>query len=90
MNLVLRTAFLSIWLLAIGLVAVSLEAERIRIGHRIHYLLGQREVLKERIRRLEIRYNRMVSPDLLERELPEMFSPDGRFVAAGQDRNVRN
>jgi len=81
MIVVFRTAILSAWLLGIGLLAVSLEAQRIRIGHRIYSLLRQREALIERVRRLEIRYNRMVSPDLLWRELPEPFVADGRVAA---------
>jgi hypothetical protein len=81
---VFRTAILSAWLLGIGLLAVSLEAQRIRIGHRIYSLLRQREVLIERVRRLEIRYNRMVSPDLLWRELPDPFLADGRLEVLGK------
>jgi len=66
---------------------VNLETERIRIGHRIHDLLGQRDKLIERVRRLEVRYNRMVSPDLLEKDLPDSFRPDGRLMAAARDGN---
>lgn len=84
MNLVFRSVLLSAWLLCVGLLTVSLESERIRIGHRIQGLLGRREVLIERVRRLEIRYNRMVSPDLLDRELPDSFLPDARLAAAGR------
>ena len=84
MNLVFRATVLCGWLLAIGLVAVGLEAERIRIGHRIHQLLLQRESLVERIRRLEVQYNCMVSPDILERGLPESFERSVRLAAAGQ------
>jgi hypothetical protein len=84
MNLVFRSVLLSAWILCVGLLAVSLEAERIRIGHRIHDLLGRREVQIERVRRLEIRYNRMVSPDLLSRQVPDSFLPDQRLAAAGR------
>ena len=55
MNLVFRTTLLAAWLLGVGLLAVNLETERIRIGHRIHDLLGQRDKLIERVRRLEVR-----------------------------------
>ena len=89
MNLVFRTTILSAWILAVGLIAVSLESQEILIGHRIQNLLEQREKLVEKVRRLEIRYNRMVSPDLLERELPESFQPEGRSMAAG-GKLVRN
>jgi len=87
MNLVFRTTLFAAWLLGIGLVAVGLESERIRIGHRIHNLLNQRDSLIERVRRLEVRYNRMVSPDLLERQLPDSFLPDRRFMAAAQKKS---
>jgi len=80
-KLVFRTTLLSAWLLLVGLIAVSLEAARIRVGYRIHNLLERREESIERIRRLEIRYNRMVSPDLLERELPDSFLPRGPLAA---------
>ena len=89
MNLVVRATLLAAWLLGIGLIAVCLESEQIRIGHRIHERLGQRDKLIERIRRLEIRYNELVSPDRLEKKLPESFRLDGRLMAdAG--RNVRD
>jgi hypothetical protein len=89
MNLVVRAMLLAAWLLGIGLIAVCLESERIRIGHRIHYQLGQREKLIERVRRLEIRYNELVSPDLLEKRVPDSFLPAGRFMADAQ-RHARS
>jgi len=81
--LVFRTAVLSAWILGVGLLAICLEVQRIRIGHRIHGLLTQRELLMERVRRLEIRYNRMVSPDLLLKELPETFSVGHQVASLG-------
>ena len=84
MSLVFRTSLLSVWLLGIGLVAVGLEAERIRIGHRIHGLLQERDALVEKIRRLEVQYNRMVSPDILAKKLPESFQGSARLAVAGQ------
>ena len=71
--MILRAAMLAVCLLTVGLLAVSFEAHGIRIGHRIQNLLRQQEAQLERVRRLEIRYNRMVSPDLLLRELPVEF-----------------
>ena len=84
MTVVFRTTLLSAWLLGVGLLAITLESHKIRVGHRIHGLLREREDLVERLRRLEIRYNRMVSPDLLQKELPEPFVPDRRLFAAGK------
>ncbi len=83
--MVFRTAVISVWLLVVGLLSISLECKRIRVGHRIHSLLRQEEEMVERIRRLEIRYNSLVNPDRLERRLPESFladvrAPDGNRV----------
>ena len=84
MSLVFRVVLLSAWILGVGLVAVALESERIRIGHRIHTVLEKRDAQIERIRRLEIQYNRMVSPDVLEKDLPDFFQRPGHLAAAGQ------
>jgi len=84
MSLVFRTILLSAWILGIGLVAVGLEAERIRIGHRIHDRLQERDAAVEKIRRLEVQYNRMVSPDVLEKGLPESFRGGGRVATAAR------
>lgn len=80
--MVCRAAIVSIWLLVVGLIATGLEAHRIRVGHRIYNLIRQREALVERVRRLEVRYNRMVSPDRLQRDLPESFLLDDRLANA--------
>lgn len=89
MNIVFRTTLLAAWLLGIGLLAVTLESEKIRVGHRIETLLDQRGKLIENIRRLEVRYNRLVSPAMLERELPESLPDSGRLMAAGRS-DARN
>jgi hypothetical protein len=87
--LVFRTLILSAWLLGVGTLCICLESQRIRVGHRINSLLHQREVMVERVRRLEIRYNRMVSPDLLLRELPDSFAPQKRLLALGREEARR-
>jgi len=76
-----RAALMSIWILVVGIAAVHLEVENTRSGVRIRDLLLEKEARLERIRRLEMRYNRMVSPDLLERRLPDDF----REVAGDPD-----
>ncbi|MBI4604721.1 MAG: hypothetical protein HY721_22395 [Planctomycetes bacterium] len=68
-----RAAFLSAWVLGVGLLAVRLEVEDVRAGVRIRDLMIQRDAKLERFRRLEARFNRRVSPDLLEKDLPEEF-----------------
>jgi len=76
MSATARAALISLAVLAIGLLAVHLEVEHTRAGVHIRDLLRQRDASLERIRRLEIRYNRLVSPDLLEQKLPETFVED--------------
>jgi len=74
---------LSSWLLGVGLLAICLEMHRIRIGHRVHNLLRSREAILERVRRLEVRYNRMVRPDLLLKQVPDSFRPGERLASLG-------
>lgn len=71
----LRATLISMWVLGIGLFAVHLEIENVRSGKLLRELLIEREARLESFRRLEMRFNRMVSPDLLERALPEDFRP---------------
>ena len=71
-------------IILVGLLAVSFEAHGIRIGHRVQNLLRQEESQLERVRRLEIRYNRMVSPDLLLRELPVEFLSDPEELSSSR------
>ena len=73
-----RGALISLWLLVVGLTAVYLEVEETRRGVRIRDLLIERDVRLEKIRRLELKYNTMVSPDLLEERLPEEFQADDK------------
>jgi len=73
-----RGGIVSFWILAAGLAAVGLEVENVRAGARIRDLLLERDARTEKVRRLEMRYNRMVSPDVLEKKLPpEMSSEEG-------------
>ena len=66
-----RAALISFWILAVGLAAVGLEVEKVRSGVKIRNLFLDRDARVERFRRLEMRFNHMASPDLLERKLPE-------------------
>lgn len=70
-----RAGFISIWILAVGIAAVYFEVENVRAGVRIRSLLLERDARVERFRRLEMRFNHMASPDLLEKKLPEDFRP---------------
>ena len=73
-----RGALIALWVLAVGLTAVYLEVEETRRGVRIRDLLIERDVRLEKIRRLELKYNTMVSPDLLEERLPDEFQPEDK------------
>jgi hypothetical protein len=70
-----RAAMICAWILAVGLSAVWLEVENVRAGVSIRNLMIERDAHVERFRRLEMRFNRMASPDLLEKKLPEEFRP---------------
>jgi hypothetical protein len=77
MTVTARAAWISVWLVAIGLAAVWLEVENVRAGVRLRDLMLERDARTERFRRLEIRFNRMVSPDLLQKGLPPELRPPG-------------
>jgi hypothetical protein len=64
-----RAALIALVVMAIGLAAVYLEVEQVRAGARIRQLFLQKDAALESVRRLELRYNRMLSPDLLEHDL---------------------
>ena len=64
-----RAVLISLWVLVTGLGAVFLEVESVRTGARVRLLLNERDTRLEAVRRLELRYNRMLSPDLLEKDL---------------------
>ena len=70
-----RAALVSVAILGVGLAAVHLEVENTRCGVRVRQLLHERDDRLEKIRRLETRYNLLVSPDVLESRLLEDFGP---------------
>lgn len=71
MSATMRAALIACCLAAIGLLAVYLEVEHTRCGVRIQALYRARDDALESIRRLEVRYNQLMSPDVLERRLAE-------------------
>ena len=78
----LRAGCIALAVLGIGLAAVYLEVEGVRCGTRVRQLMLEKEASVERVRTLQARYNRLLSPDVLERDLPEGFlmsdgPPDG-------------
>ena len=77
-----RSTLISAWILLVGLGAVFLEVENVRSGVRIRDLLREKEARMEKLRRLEMRFNHMASPDLLEKSLPDEF----KSVRAGAAR----
>ena len=81
-----RALLVSFWILAVGLTAVLLEVEDVRAGVRIRSLLIEKDSRIERFRWLELRFNRMASPDLLQKRLPEDFREP---VVESKDRKPR-
>ena len=82
-------AILSVCLFVIGLVSVQWEVQNIRPGVRVRELLRAAAVKVENLRKLQMEYNTQISPDNLERELPDVFRTpdgfpdDGRSASAG-------
>ena len=74
-----RAVLIALFLLGIGLLSVHLEVENTRRGVRIRELFEERDTRLEKVRRLETRYNRMISPDVLERRLLEDFGPAAEY-----------
>jgi hypothetical protein len=81
-----RAGLIAIWLLVVGLAAVHLEVENVRSGARTRDLLLERDAHMERLRRLEMRYNRLVSPDLLEKGLPSEMKDEPLRLGFGGAR----
>lgn len=77
MTATVRAACISVCLFAVGTAAVHLEIENVRRGVRIRRLLKEEDASLERLRRLEIRYSRMTSPDVLSKRFEEDFEPGG-------------
>lgn len=81
----LRAGLVAFAVLLIGLAAVCLEVEEMRSGSRVRQLMLERESSVERVRTLQARYNRLLSPDVLERNLPEHFRPSEEPPSSGDE-----
>jgi hypothetical protein len=67
-------AFLAaLWLAGVGLATVYMEVENVRAGVRIRKLLEEETARIERLRLLDLRQHRLLSPDQLEQSLPPEF-----------------
>ena len=69
--MVFKAAVVAFWLLLVGLGVVYLQLCRVRLEYRIQGKQVELEQIIENVRLLEIRYNQLLSPDVLERELRE-------------------
>ena len=69
--MVFKAALVALWLLLIGMGVVYLQLCRVRLEYRIQSKQVELEKVLERVRLLEIRYNQLLSPDVLEKELDE-------------------
>jgi hypothetical protein len=81
-----RAAFISAWILGVGLLAVHLEVQHVRSGARIRALLIERDARVESFRRLEMRFNRLISPDLLTKNLPKDFRSTESEIETSEPR----
>ena len=81
-----RAAFISAWILGVGLLAVHLEVQHVHSGARARTLLIERDARVENYRRLEMRFNRRGSPDLLEKNLPTEFRSTASETEASESR----
>lgn len=84
------SAILSICLLVIGLVSVQWEVQNIRSGVRVRKLLRDGEVKVENLRKLQMEYNTQISPDDLERNLPDTFRTSDGFPDSGRSASAGN
>lgn len=67
--MVFKAGVAAFWFLVTGALGVHLELLKIRAGHRIHQRQLELDAVLERVRLKEIRYNRLVSLDVLEKDL---------------------
>ena len=92
MSTALKSLLVVFWVLLIGLSMVGWTVEERRAGARIRRLLIERDERLESLRKLHMRYNGLLNPDVLERELPEELRPPRREeddVAAPEDGLTR-
>ena len=61
------------WLLGIGLLAVYFETESVYCGVRVQQFQERESELIDELRRWEMRYNVLMSPDVLDGDLPDEF-----------------
>ena len=80
-----RGALIAIWIVGIGVLAVYLEVENVRSGIRIRDLMIERDNRVEKFRRLEMRFNLLASPDVLERTLPVEFRSGSESPEASKE-----
>ena len=71
--MVFKSIWISFWLTVFGLSTVYLQVVQVKAGNRVHKAMNEIEVLDENLRRLELRWNRLVSPDVLEQDLNEFY-----------------
>jgi hypothetical protein len=72
--MVFKSIWISFWLAVFGLSTVYLQVIQVRAGDRVHKALNENEALDERLRRLEMRYNQLISPDTLEQDLADFYA----------------
>ena len=77
--MVFRVVVAAVWLGAIGLTGVFFQLSRVRMGYRIQRAEAELERSRQRLREARVRYNRQVSPDVLERRVHEFLEGRSRL-----------
>lgn len=80
--MVFKATWTAFWLTLLGFSLVYLQIVQVRTGNRVHRTISELEVIEEKLRRLELRYNRLVSPDVLEEDLQEFYEGDEELTEA--------
>ena len=80
--MVFKATWTAFWLTLLGLSLVYLQVVQVRTGDRVHRTISELEAIEEKLRRLELRYNRLVSPDVLEKDLQEFYEGDEELTEA--------
>ena len=71
MSTIVAAGLFCFWILVAGLTSVYFEVESVYCGVRVQKLLEGEAKLLDELRRAELRYNEILSPDLLEQYLRE-------------------
>ena len=84
--MVFKALVAAFWLLVVGMCCVFLELTEVRLGHRVHQRQKELAEIEERLRRLEVEYMHLVTPDRLEQDLGDLFEVEHRSTLSERSR----